>query len=102
MNRTNDNILDHDDDALLSEKHIRPFEFFKNLSESYSIRFCLVTIRFDFFYVSLSSTEEEKDGEEEKGYNLFSRYIFRYVSSFQGWDTSLDEFEWSSRLNRGG
>ena len=45
MNRTNDNILDHDDDALLSEKHIRPFESFKNLSESYSIRFCLVTVR---------------------------------------------------------
>ena len=43
MNRTNDNILDHDDDALLSEKHIRPFEFFKNLSESDSIRTCLVT-----------------------------------------------------------
>ncbi len=43
MNRTNDNILDHDDDALLSEKHIQPFEFLKKFSESYSIRFCLVT-----------------------------------------------------------
>ena len=43
MNRTNDNILDHDDDALLSEKHIRPFEFLKKLSESDSIRTCLVT-----------------------------------------------------------
>ena len=43
MNRTNDKILHHDDDALLSEKHIRPFEFLKNLSESDSIRPCLVT-----------------------------------------------------------
>ena len=43
MNRTNDNILDHDDDALVSEKHIQPFEFLKKFSESYSIRFCLVT-----------------------------------------------------------
>ena len=43
MNRTKDNILGHDGDALLSEKNIRPLNFKKKLSESDSVRPCLVT-----------------------------------------------------------
>ena len=66
MNRTKDNILGHDGDALLSEKNIRPFEFLKNLSESDSIRPCLVTdsIQCQNFhnFLSLLNNHEKKKG----------------------------------------